>query len=69
MIGIPNKIYELRTERKMPQRELAKKSGLSRSTIADIENGNEDPRQSTMIAIAKALNLSVTEVFDLDWKK
>lgn len=53
----------------MPQRELAKKSGLSRSTIADIENGNEDPRQSTMIAIAKALNLSVVEVFDLDWRK
>lgn len=69
MIGVANNIYKLRTEKKMSQRDLAKKSGLSRSTIADIENGNEDPRQSTMIAIAKALNLSVTEVFNLDWKK
>ena len=68
VMEISNNIQKLRWEKGMSQRDLASKSGLSRSTIADIENGIEEPKQSSMIAIARALNLPVGEVFDLEWR-
>lgn len=63
-----NNIQKIRWERKVTQRELATRSGVSPSTVADIENGLQEPRQSTMIMLAKALELPVTEVFDLEWR-
>lgn len=68
VMEISNNIQKLRWEKGMSQRDLASKSGLSRSTIADIENGIEEPKQSSMIAIARALDLPVGEVFDLEWR-
>lgn len=59
-----NKLRQARDEANMSQEELAKKSGISRTTISGIEN-NEDivVRTSTIIAIANALNKRAQDIF------
>ena len=53
----------------MTYRKLSKISGVSRSAINKIANFETDPKQSTMISIARALKMDVTDVFNLDWRK
>ena len=59
-----NKLRQARNEANMSQEELAKKSGISRTTISGIEN-NEDVvvKTSTIIAIANALNKRAQDIF------
>lgn len=59
-----NKLRQARDEANMSQEELAKKSGISRTTISGIEN-NEDivVKTSTIIAIANALNKRAQDIF------
>lgn len=59
-----NKIKEVRLSKGMTQDELANKSGLTRPYISKLEN-NEEPviKNTTMIAIAKALEKSVSYIF------
>lgn len=60
-----NKIIE---ERHLSYRQLSRMSGIAYSTIYKIANYNEDPRQTTMIAISRALKLPVNQVFILEEK-
>lgn len=53
-------------ENNMTYRELSKLSGVSVSTLNCIANYVTDPRQSTMVAIARALNMNVAEIFNLE---
>lgn len=59
-----NKLRQARNEANMSQEELAKKSGISRTTISGIEN-NEDVvvKTSTIIAIANALEKRAQDIF------
>lgn len=61
-----NNLIKIMDEQNMSYRKLSKLSGISYSTIYKIANYYEDPRQSTMIAISKALKLPVTDVFHLE---
>lgn len=49
-----------RTERGWSQRQLADAIGVSQPLIARLETGGRDPRLSTMAAVARALNLTLT---------
>lgn len=64
-----NILSKILYENNMMYRELSKRSGVSVSTLNCIANFVTDPRQSTMMAIARALNMEVVDIFNLEWKK
>ncbi len=58
------KIKEVREKRGMTQEELSEKSGISRTTISDLENGKiKNTSASTMVSISKALKCKVKDIF------
>lgn len=63
-----NILSKLLYEKNMTYKQLYKLSGISISSLNYIANQITDPRQSTMIAIARALNMDVIDVFNLDWR-
>jgi len=61
---IMNKVKEFRDNLGMSQDELAKKSGVSRTIISKIENGQKvDVKLSTLIALSKALKQPISNIF------
>lgn len=58
------KIKEMREEQNMTQEELARKSGVSRTTIWALENNaNKMASTKTLLKIAQALGKSVDQIF------
>lgn len=57
------KIKELREKRNMTQEELAEKSGVSRTIISFLENGNPNTTSKTLVNIARALDVSIDQLF------
>lgn len=58
------KVKEARLECGFTQEELARKSGVSRATIASLERGALTVTTTeTLIKIAKALNKKVSDIF------
>lgn len=55
------KMKMLRFERKLTQETLSEISGISINSISNIENMKEDIKLSTLISIAKALNMDIKE--------
>lgn len=48
-----------RAERNLSQSELAQNAGISPARISEIENEQSDPRLSTLVRLADALDLDV----------
>jgi DNA-binding XRE family transcriptional regulator len=56
---LAKRLQRLRDARKLSQEELARRSGLSVSTIRQIEQGRApDPRISTVAALARGLGVT-----------
>ena len=55
-------LQRLRTRRGLTQEQLAVTAGLSRSFLTRLELGQHDPSLSTLVRVAKALRVSVTEL-------
>lgn len=68
-MGEPNVLSKILYENNMSCRDLSRLCGVSKSGINKIANFEADPRQSTMISIARALNMDVVDIFTLDWRK
>lgn len=62
-MSIGDKIKKYRVLQKMTQNELAKKANISRSYLADVENGRYNPSIEVLAAIADALNIPIDELF------
>ena len=58
------KIRDLRTAQGMSQEALAQKSGLHRTYIGGIERGERNISLINIEKIAKALNLSLSDIVD-----
>jgi transcriptional regulator with XRE-family HTH domain len=58
------KLAEVRHKRGISQRDLAIKSRVNFVTIARLESGMNDPRVSTLRALAKALKVKVADLID-----
>jgi transcriptional regulator with XRE-family HTH domain len=55
-------LQRLRTSRGLTQEQLAVTAGLSRTFLTKLELGQHDPSLSTLVRVAKALRVSVTEL-------
>ncbi len=59
-----NKIKEYREKENMTQTELSEKSGVSRVTISQLEQGvDRNTTSRTLLKIARALNTTVENIF------
>jgi putative transcriptional regulator len=57
------KLKIARVEHNLTQAELAEKVGVTRQTIGLIENGGYNPTLNLCVAIAKALNKTLNDLF------
>lgn len=60
--NLATRIIQLRQKRKMTQGELAKLSGIPRSTIANLESGGGNPSLSNLAKICEALHVPIEEI-------
>ena len=58
------KLKSLRGQRGLTQVTLAKKAGVSAGYIARLETCRHDPKLSTLVKLAKALGVPVTELLE-----
>jgi transcriptional regulator with XRE-family HTH domain len=56
------RVRVLRRERDLTQQELGRKSGLSRSFLSQVENGNRVPSLSSLTRISAALGIMPIDV-------
>ena len=59
-------IDPLRTEQNLSMRDLAKRTGISKSQLADIILGNKIPTVYTLHLICTALGISLSDFFNFD---
>ena len=59
---LARQIIKYRKDLGMTQEDLSKKTGISRSSIAMIETAKRDITISNLSKIAKALNISLSEL-------
>lgn len=64
MKTIDQKILESRSKLGLSQKELAELTGVSSRSVLAYEKGDKKPRQTTLYALAKALNVSVKYLSD-----
>lgn len=64
---IGNHIRELRKARKLSLRDVAFKIGMEPSNLSVIENGKSNPQILTYARIASALNVTLTDLFEIDF--
>ena len=62
---ISNRLKEQRTTRNLTQQELSITSKVGRQTISDIENGKHMPSVFVALRLAKAIGVSVEDIFYL----
>lgn len=66
---IGQRIRSMRKERGITQVQLSKLTGISQSSISDIEKLTNNPSSVTLRLIAKALQCTVSELLGEDIKK
>ena len=57
-----NKIYTLRTEKGISQKELGEMLGVSNKAVSKWENGESMPKTATLLKIAEMFNLDISEL-------
>ena len=62
-VNIGQRLHELRTQRGLSQRELARRAGTTHSTISFIERNKISPSIGTMRQILECLGLTLSDFF------
>ena len=62
------RLWEMRTAKGLTLMELAKKSGIGKSTLNNIENGKGSPTLFQLETIAIALEVRITDLFESEYK-
>lgn len=63
-LKLGHKIKFERSKRKISQLDLSLKTGLTTRTVSRIECGMIDPKFSTLMKIAEAMELNITDLLD-----
>lgn len=58
-----NRLKNIRSEQNLTQEKLAEKAGISRTTLAMIENEKAIPDGNTIAALVKALSVPANVIF------
>lgn len=66
IIDVSTRLRQLRSERNLSMRTLARRSGLSTNALSMIERGRTSPSVSTLYKIAGALEVPITAFFRLE---
>ena len=61
-------VWEARHNKNLTLVQLAAASGISKTTLNDIENEKLSPTLKQLEAIAKAMNLRITDLFESEYK-
>lgn len=61
------KVVQIRNQKKITQKELAEKTGVSQQAISRLELEKHIPKIDTFIKILDGLDLELTIVEKLDW--
>jgi XRE family transcriptional regulator, fatty acid utilization regulator len=62
-------LRRIREERGLTVEELVEKSGVSATTIRDVERGAQEARGDTVAKLAKPLGLTFDEVWELQRRR
>ncbi len=62
------KTWEARTAKGITLKQLEELSGISKTALNNIENGKTSPTLHQLEAIAKALDVRITDLFDSEYK-
>ena len=49
-------------------KQMEEKTGVSKTTLNEIENNHRSPTLETLVQVAKALDIKVTDLFDSKYK-
>ncbi len=60
--------WQARSDKNVTLVKLAELTGISKSALNNIENGKVSPTLIQLEAIAKALNVHITDLFDSEYK-
>lgn len=55
-------LKKIRTKKDITQIEIARRLGVDRSFVSNIENGKNNPTLSTITSLAKVLDVSTSEL-------
>jgi len=61
---LPQKLQELRRQKGLTQKKLARLSGVSQSNISEIEVGKKYPKVPTLRKLAAALGVRVSDLIE-----
>lgn len=62
-------VWEARQSKNVTLEQLAKLTGISSTTLNEIENHNRDPKMGQMEAIARALDMDFEDLYESDCKQ
>ena len=62
-MSIMERIYQLAAERNLSHAELAKRSGISKSTFSNLEDRNGVPRMETIFRVCEGCGITFAEFF------
>ena len=60
--------WQARTKRGLTLRNLEALTGISRTTLNDIENGKVSPTLWELETIARVLDMKISELYESDYK-
>ncbi|GFI18117.1 hypothetical protein IMSAG249_01931 [Lachnospiraceae bacterium] len=61
-------LWEKRTDKRYTLMELAKKSGIGKSTLNNIENSKVSPTLFQLEMMAIAMGVKITDLFESEYK-